>query len=89
MKYFEKFSNYGRLPSEVEKGVKETIITQLGVNKNMVIPKASLVKDLGADDLDLTELTMALEKNFNISIPDKASYKIKTVGDYIKYIGKN
>jgi acyl carrier protein len=88
MKFFEKTSVYGRFPSDIEKGVRETVLTHVGGNKDTLTSKTSLVKDLGADKLDHVELIMNLEKNFNTSIPDKDFEKIKTVGDIIKYIGK-
>ncbi len=70
----------------IEKRVKEIIVEQLGVNENEVAPEAKFVDDLGADSLDLVELVMALEEEYNIEISDEEAEKILTVGDAIDYI---
>ena len=70
----------------IEKRVKEIIVEQLGVNENEVTPEAKFVDDLGADSLDLVELVMALEEEYNIEISDEEAEKILTVGDAIEYI---
>jgi acyl carrier protein len=70
----------------IEKRVKEIIVEQLGVNENEVTPEAKFVDDLGADSLDLVELVMALEEEYNIEISDEDAEKILTVGDAIEYI---
>ena len=70
----------------IEKRVKEIIVEQLGVNENEVTPEAKFVDDLGADSLDLVELVMALEEEYNIEISDEEAEKIVTVGDAIEYI---
>jgi acyl carrier protein len=70
----------------IEKRVKEIIVEQLGVNENEVAPEAKFVDDLGADSLDLVELVMALEEEYNIEISDEEAEKILTVGDAIEYI---
>jgi acyl carrier protein len=69
----------------IDKRVKEIIVEQLGVNENEVTPEAKFVDDLGADSLDLVELVMALEEEYNIEISEEAE-KILTVGDAIEYI---
>ena len=70
----------------IEKRVKEIIVEQLGVNESEVNPEAKFVDDLGADSLDLVELVMALEEEYNIEISDEDAEKILTVGDAIEYI---
>lgn len=72
--------------SSIEKRVKEIIVEQLGVNENEVTPEAKFVDDLGADSLDLVELVMALEEEYNLEISDEDAEKILTVGDVIEYI---
>jgi len=72
--------------SAIEKRVKEIIVEQLGVNENEVTPEAKFVDDLGADSLDLVELVMALEEEYNMEISDEDAEKILTVGDAIEYI---
>jgi acyl carrier protein len=69
-----------------DKRVKEIIVEQLGVNENEVTPEAKFVDDLGADSLDLVELVMALEEEYNMEITDEDAEKIQTVGDAIEYI---
>jgi len=71
---------------EIEKRVKEIIVEQLGVNESEVTPEAKFVDDLGADSLDLVELVMALEEEYNMEISDEDAEKILTVGDAIEYI---
>jgi acyl carrier protein len=70
----------------IEKRVKEIIVEQLGVNESEVTPEAKFVDDLGADSLDLVELVMALEEEYNMEISDEDAEKILTVGDAIQYI---
>jgi len=70
----------------IEKRVKEIVVEQLGVNESEVNPEAKFVDDLGADSLDLVELVMALEEEYNMEISDEDAEKILTVGDAIEYI---
>ena len=70
----------------IEQRVKEIIVEQLGVNESEVKPEAKFVDDLGADSLDLVELVMALEEEYNMEISDEDAEKIQTVGDAIEYI---
>ncbi|OPX84174.1 MAG: Acyl carrier protein [Pelotomaculum sp. PtaB.Bin104] len=66
--------------------VKSIIMDQLGVEKDEVKEDASFVDNLGADSLDIVELVMALEEEFNLEIPDEDAEKIRTVGEAVKYI---
>lgn len=70
----------------VESGVKEAIIQQLGCATTAVRREASLTDDLCADSLDLVELTALLEKKFSIVIPESQGDKLGTVGHLIDYI---
>ena len=74
---------------EVFEKVKETIIEQLGVADTAVTTEASFIDDLGADSLDIVELIMALEEEFDIEIPDADAEKVTTVGDVVDYIKEN
>jgi len=66
--------------------VKEIIVEQLGVDESDVVLEASFIDDLGADSLDLVELIMALEEEFDLEIPDTDAEKIQTVNDAVEYI---
>jgi acyl carrier protein len=66
--------------------VKKVVIEKLDVNDDQVKQEASFVNDLSADSLDVVELVMALEEEFEISIPDEEAEKITTVGEAVQYI---
>ncbi|MBE5806703.1 MAG: acyl carrier protein, partial [Clostridiales bacterium] len=66
---------------EVFEKVKEIIVEQLGVAENAITEEASFIDDLGADSLDIVELIMALEEEFDIEIPDSDAEKVVTIGD--------
>ena len=74
---------------EVFEKVKEIIKEQLGVSESAVTLEASFIDDLGADSLDIVELVMALEEEFNIEIPDADAEKVVTVEDVVEYIKEN
>ncbi|MBI4744516.1 MAG: acyl carrier protein [Actinobacteria bacterium] len=66
--------------------VKGVIVDQLGVDENEVKINASFVEELGADSLDIVELVMALEEEFDIEISDEDAEQITTVGETVEYI---
>ncbi len=66
--------------------VKEIVVDQLGVDEDDVSLDASFIDDLGADSLDIVELIMAFEEEFDIEIPDDDAEKITTVGEAVEYI---
>lgn len=68
--------------------VKEIVVEQLGVDEADVAMESTFIDDLGADSLDIVELIMAFEEEFNIEIPDEGAEKIKTVKDAVEYIDK-
>ena len=74
---------------EVLEKVKGIIVEQLGVAETAVTMEASFIDDLGADSLDIVELIMALEEEFDIEIPDADAEKVVTVGDVVDYIQEN
>jgi len=74
--------------SDVTSKVTKIIVDQLGVSADEVKPEAKFVDDLGADSLDLTELIMAMEEEFDIEIADDDAQKILKVQDAIDYIEK-
>ncbi|MBQ3567195.1 MAG: acyl carrier protein [Oscillospiraceae bacterium] len=69
--------------------VKSIIADQLDVEEDKVVADASITEDLGADSLDVVDLIMSIEEEFDIEIPDEAVEDIKTVGDIVKYIENN
>lgn len=71
---------------EVLEKVKGIIVEQLGVAENAVTMEASFIDDLGADSLDIVELIMALEEEFEIEIPDADAEKVVSVQDVVDYI---
>ena len=72
--------------SAIEAKVKSIIADQLGVGEDEIKPESSFIEDLGADSLDIVELVMAMEEEFEVEIPDEEAENIKTVGDSINYI---
>ena len=73
-------------PEEISERVKSIIVNQLGVSLEEVTPQASFIEDLGADSLDIVELIMALEEEYEMEIPDEDAEKIQTVDAVTKYI---
>lgn len=73
----------------VEAKVKSIIVEQLGVDSDEVTKEASFTDDLGADSLDIVELVMAFEEEFNIEIPDDQAEKIGRVSEAVDYIKEN
>lgn len=69
--------------------VQEKIAEQLGIDAEEVTLESSFIDDLGADSLDIVELLMALEEEFDIEIPDEEAEKLVTVGDVVDYIKNN
>jgi len=70
----------------IEQQMIDIIVEQLSVDKDKVVPGASFVDDLGADSLDLVELIMAMEEEFDVEIPDEEAEKISTVQNAIDYV---
>lgn len=73
---------------EILQKVTSIVVEQLSVEATEIKPESSFANDLGADSLDVVELVMALEEEFDIEIPDEAAEQIATVQDAVDYIGK-
>ena len=72
----------------VEKKVKQIIAEQLGISEEEVTNEASFIEELGADSLDIVELVMAMEEEFEVEIPDEDAEKLLTVQDVLDYVKK-
>jgi len=72
--------------AEVFEKVKKVVVEQLGVEADTIKPQSSFIDDLGADSLDIVELVMAFEEEFDIEIPDEAAEKILSVQEAVDYI---
>ena len=70
----------------IEEKVRAIIVEQLDANADEVVPEALFVEDLGADSLDLVELVMQMEDEFDVEIPDEDAENIRTVQDAINYV---
>lgn len=71
---------------DLEERVTELIVEQLGVSREEAVPKASFIDDLGADSLDIVELVMSIEEEFDLEIPDEDAEKMQTIGDAVSYL---
>lgn len=78
----------GGIAVSISPKVKDIIVEQLGVDPEKVKPEASFIDDLGADSLDIVELVMAMEEEFDLEIPDEDAEKLKTVNDVASYLQK-
>lgn len=74
---------------EIFDKLKELVVDQLGVDDDEVTTEATIQEDLGADSLDLVDLVMAVEEEFDVKIADEDLEGIKTVGDIVNYIAEN
>lgn len=70
---------------EVLARLKEIITDRLDVEEDQIVPEASFVEDLGADSLDIVELIMGIEEEFDVEIPDEDAEKLTSVGEAMKY----
>ena len=71
---------------ELFEKLKGMIVDQLGVDADSITLESSFVDDLNADSLDMVELVMAMEQEFDISVPDEVAEKVGTVGDAVEFI---
>jgi acyl carrier protein len=72
--------------AEMKEKIVDIIANQLGIERGDVTPEASVIDDLGADSLDVVELIMALEEEFNLEIPDEEAERIKSVQDIFSHM---
>lgn len=69
--------------------IKEILADQLDADADTMTMESDIANDLGADSLDVVELLMAIEDEFDVEIPDEEIENIKTIGDLVKYIESN
>jgi acyl carrier protein len=74
------------MSATIEQKVKNIIADQLGVGEEEIKATSSFIEDLGADSLDIVELVMAMEEEFEVEIPDEEAENIKTVQDAVNYV---
>jgi acyl carrier protein len=70
----------------IDARVRSIIADQLGITEEEIKPESKFIEDLGADSLDIVELIMAMEEEFQTEIPDEEAEKIRCVGDAIEYV---
>lgn len=73
-------------PEEIKAKLKEIVVDRLNAEEEQIKPEASFVEDLGADSLDIVELIMGIEEEFDIEIPDEDAEKLTTVGEAMEYV---
>lgn len=71
---------------EVQSKLKEIVMDRLNAEEDLIKPEASFVEDIGADSLDIVELIMGIEEEFDIEIPDEDAEKLTTVGEAMEYV---
>jgi acyl carrier protein len=77
------------MPTDILNRVTEVVAKELSIEPAEVVPEASFQDDLGADSLDLVELIMAIQEEFDVTISDEAAKEIKTVKDVVDFIVKH
>ena len=80
--------NNNILSEKDTKAVLGVLVEQLGVPEEQITPDASLMEDLGADSLDIAEITLAVEERFNLSIPDEQWERVSTVRDLFELLAE-
>lgn len=77
------------MADDILQRIKDIIVEQLGVEEDAITLETHFQQDLEADSLDVVELIMAMEEEFDLEIPDEDAEKIETVGDAVEYIREN
>lgn len=69
--------------------IRKMLSAQINVAEDEIKPESDIINDLGADSLDVVEMLMAVESEFNVTIPDEAAMEMKTIQDVVSFIEKN
>ena len=69
--------------------IRKALAEQLEVKEDSITLDTNIIDDLGADSLDVVELMMFIEDNYNLAIPDDALHTFRTLGDVVAYVEKN
>lgn len=69
--------------------VKKMLAAQINISEDEIKPESDIINDLGADSLDVVEMLMAVESEFNITVPDEVAMEMKTIQDVVSFIEKN
>ena len=77
------------MSNAIDEKVRGIIADQLGVSEDEIKPDSKFIEDLGADSLDIVELIMAMEEEFEVEIPDEEAEKIRNVNDVVSYLKNN
>ncbi len=84
-----KGNNIGRMSWMVLEKVKMILSNQFDVEEDSITPETNIADDLGADSLDVVDMLMSLEDEFDVEIPDEEIERIRTVGELVSYIEEN
>ena len=76
------------MSADTTQRIRVLVAEQLGIDPQEVRPESSILDDLGADSLDVVELVMAIEDEFDIEVPDEAAEGIRTIGDVERYVNQ-
>ncbi|HIW55998.1 MAG TPA: acyl carrier protein [Firmicutes bacterium] len=68
--------------------IKKMLAAQINVAEDLIKPESDIINDLGADSLDVVEMLMAVESEFNVTIPDEVAMEMKTIQDVVNFIEK-
>lgn len=74
---------------EIQKRLKAIIVDQLGIDESEITPESCFVDDLGCDSLDIVEIIMACEEEFEVDIPDEEAERLRTVQDAVDWLAAN
>ena len=69
--------------------IKKMLAAQINVAEDLIKPESDIINDLGADSLDVVEMLMAVESEFNVTIPDEVAMEMKTIQDVVNFIENN